>query len=104
MLRDEEKSSSKPSAKATPAAKPKKTAKAETGSKPAKATATKTTASAKTVSSKPKKAKGIDTDLRHKLINETAHFLAEKRCCGASEMDDWLFAEQLVDGVSGALR
>ena len=102
MLGAEDKPGKKPTAKTAAAAKPKKTAKAEPAAKPAKAANAKT--SAKTIASKPRKAKALDTELRHRLINETAHFLAEKRNCGASEMDDWLFAERLVDGVSGALR
>ncbi len=87
----------------------KKTAKSETTAKPKKPAAAKpagkeTAASTRTPASKPKKAKSLDPELRHKLITETAHFLSEKRRCGASELDDWLFAEQLVDGVNAALR
>lgn len=102
MLKTEDKPSKKPAAKTESAAKPRKTAKAETGAKPVKSAGAKPTA--KTLASKPKKAEALDTELRHRLINETAHFLAEKRSCGASAMDDWLFAERLVDGVSGAMR
>ena len=102
MLKAEEKSSSRAAAQTATTAKPKKAAKAETGAKPAKAVSVKS--ATKATASKPKKAKGLDAGLRHQLINETAHFLAEKRCCGASEMDDWLFAERLVDGVSKAVQ
>ncbi len=102
MLKAEEKSSSKAASQTATTVKPKKTTKAETGAKPAKAATAKT--SAKTLASKPKKAKALDAGLRHQLINETAHFIAEKRSCGASELDDWLFAERLVDGVSGAMQ
>ncbi|NWG86632.1 MAG: hypothetical protein HXY26_03820 [Hydrogenophilaceae bacterium] len=98
MPKTEDKPSKKTTSKTETAAKPKKAASSVKA-----ATATKTTAAKATTASKPKKAKALDADLRHKLITETAHFLSEKRCCGASEMDDWLFAEQLVDGVSGAI-
>ncbi|TCS72433.1 hypothetical protein EDC61_10587 [Sulfuritortus calidifontis] len=79
----------KPSKK--PAAKPK-------------TAATKPAAAKRTTAGTARKTKPLDADLRHKLITETAHFLSEKRRSGASELDDWLFAEKLVEGVSGAIR
>lgn len=103
MLKDEEKSSA---TKASPASKAKKTTKASaetTTTKPAKAKTTKAVASKSSSEAKPRKAKSLDTELRHRLINETAHFLSEKRCGDASQMDDWLYAEKLVDDLSTAL-
>lgn len=100
MPTSEAKPSKKTTTKALPAAKPKKTE----STKKVASTKVESADKAAPKTSKPKKAKPLDAELRHKLITETAHFLSEKRCCGASEIDDWLFAEQLVDRVSGAMR
>lgn len=98
MQTSEVKPSKKTASKTLPADKPKKAAATK------KAASPKVESKAESKASRPKKAKSLDADLRHQLITETAHFLSEKRCYGASEIDDWLFAEKLVDGVSGALR
>lgn len=92
-IKPSKKPATKSSTKPVATAKPKKAASSTAGKSTTKA-----------ATSKPVKIKALDAGLRHKLITETAHYLSEKRCCGGSEMDDWLFAEKLVDGMSKALQ
>lgn len=95
--------------------KPKTTAKAKTATsgstaKPRKPAATKTASPAAPAGDKAgstgrtRKTKSLDAELRRRLITETAHFIAERRCQGGDELGDWLFAERLVDEISTALR
>ena len=97
-------SSTEPKPRKKPATKSASEAKPAPEAKPKKTASSAASKSTTKTSSKPVKIKALDASLRHKLITETAHYLSEKRCGGANEMDDWLFAEKLVDGVNSAVR
>ena len=44
----------------------------------------------------------LDDEQRHRMIEEAAYFIAERRgFCQGSELDDWLAAEAEVDSGLG---
>lgn len=79
----------------TAAAKPEVKAEA----KPVKAAAPKKAAPAKAATKSV-----VDADLRQKMLVDTAYYVSQHRHNPQGELNDWLFAEALVDGLIAGLK
>lgn len=97
------KRTTKPAASTAKAAEPVKKV-AAVAKAPAKPAA-KAAAPAKPSTAKkaPAKATGVNADLRQKMLVDTAYYISQQRHNPQGELNDWLFAEALVDGLIAEL-